>query len=89
MAETGGVALSELDVIAKELVDLYRQVVRSAPADAAGAAAVSVGRALEAIQRAKRSIHPENAYQLAIADITDARAAVVRLKALPPPNTAP
>lgn len=82
-------APSDLDVIARELVHLYRQVVKSAPADAAGAAALSVGRALEAIQRAKRSIHPENAYQLAIADITDARAAMVRLQALPPPKPAP
>lgn len=71
----------ELDPIATELVVLYRRAVRVAPAEAAAAAALILGRALEAIQRAKRSLHRENAYEIAMANIADARRAMERLNA--------
>lgn len=74
----------DLDAIAIELVVLYRQAVRHAPGEAAGAAGLRLGRALEAIQRAKRSAHPENAYEVARADIADARLALVQLGAIQP-----
>ena len=74
----------DLDAVAIELVALYRQAVRHAPGEAAGAAGLSLSRALEAIQRAKRSTHPENAYEIAHADIADARLALVQLGAIQP-----
>jgi len=71
---------SELDAIANELVTVYREAIRSgAPGEAANMAALSLGRALEAIGRAKRSLHPETAYEVAVADIADAREAVSRI----------
>ena len=72
-------SFSDLDAIATELVTLYRHAVRSAAADDATSAAVSLGRALDAIQRVKRSLHPEMAYETAMSDIADARQAMARL----------
>lgn len=72
----------ELDPIANDLVALYRRAVRLAPAEAAAEAALTLGRALEAIERAKRSLRWESAYEIAIADIADARRAMDRLNAL-------
>ena len=69
----------DLDPVARELVTLYRHAVGGASRDDASAAAHSLSRALEAIQRAKRSLRPESAYEIALADIADARRAMVRL----------
>ena len=70
---------SDLDALGAELVTRYRQAVSRASGEDAASAALLVSRALEAIQRAKLSLHAENAYETAIADITDARNAVTRL----------
>jgi hypothetical protein len=72
---------TDLDASVRELVVLYRQAVRGGSAEAAGSAALSLGRALDAIQRARRSVHPEAASDLAAADIADAREAMARLGA--------
>jgi hypothetical protein len=70
---------ADLDASVRELVVLYRQAVRTGSGDAAGSAALSLGRALDAVQRARRSVHPEAACELAAADIADARTAMSRL----------
>ena len=70
----------ELESAAAELVASYREAVRSgAPNDAAHSAALCLGRALEAIGRAKRSLHPETAWEVAVADVDDARKAMKRI----------
>jgi hypothetical protein len=73
---------AELESAAAELVASYREAVRSgAPDKAANAAALCLGRALEAIGRAKRSLHPETAWEVAVADVAVARRAMERLRA--------
>ncbi len=76
---------SDLDTIATQLVALYRQAVRSSAADAATAAEAArcLSRALEAIARQRRSLHPENVYETAMAEIGDARQAIARLEGKP------
>lgn len=72
----------ELESAAAELVASYREAVRlGAPNDVAGSAALSLGRALEAIGRAKRSLHPETAWEVAVTDVAEARKAMQRLRA--------
>jgi hypothetical protein len=75
---------SDLDAIATELVVLYRQAARNAPADAARSAALSLGRALAAIQRVKRSSHPDSAYALAMSDVAEARSALAQFGIVDP-----
>ena len=75
---------SDLDAIATELVALYRQAARNAPADAARSAALSLGRALAAIQRVKRSSHPDSAYAIAMTDVAEARSALARFVIVDP-----
>lgn len=71
---------ADLDAVADELVGLYRRAVRQASADAATDAALSLGRALDAISRVKRSLHPDLSYDLAQVDIADARRALARIE---------
>lgn len=71
----------ELESAAAELVASYREAVGAgAPNDVAYAAALCLGRALEAISRAKRSLHPETAWEIAVADVAVARKAMQRLR---------
>ena len=74
---------ADLDAIATELVALYRQAVGHASAEDAKDAALSLGRALDAISRVKRSLHPEESCLLAEVDIADARTALARIGASP------
>ena len=75
-------SLADLDLAAADLVRTYREAVRSGAAgESAYSAALSLGRALEAIGRARRSLHPETACDVAAADVAEARLAMSRLAA--------
>lgn len=67
----------DLDVVAKELVALYRQIARLLPGEEAWQAGRALGRALEALERARSSAA---AAAVAKEDIALAEAALLRLR---------
>ena len=83
----------DLEIVALELVTLYREIVRLAPADEIADAGRAVGRALEALERVRRGARrggdAGDSVDAAAADVAVARDVLVRLRAtLPGPKPA-
>ena len=81
----------DLEIVARELVTLYRELVRLAPANEIAEAGRAVGRALEALERVRRGAsrggEGDDSVNAAAMDVAVARDALARLRAsLPGPK---